>query len=308
MKPSYEFNQRGPFVLPDTPGGRRIIRRAMRKGRPFDHRIGESYSAGPAKPGRTPVFAGNICSSISEGFFAEDILSSLFRNLGFSRVDVRASTDSRRVYCGDDAVAAWCEWKDCYDAARDPLCHLTREDKANAKTMRAAIIRERAFAAERAKELERQQREEYDRRMWEFLDERLGQFRAVNPRALLLILCKIEGRTQFDAVAAAFPHLRFRPRRWRARLWARLVGEDHEAQEWYELLKMNHERREEEKVNRRLRPNSSANTLFTDMQRRLMTPEGLASVRAEVERLPRVGKGEKAPTRRSQLLALGIPA
>ena len=331
MKPSYEFHRRGPFVLPDTPGGRRIIRRALRKslhGQFCDSR----ESAGVATPGRTPVFEGSTCQTIgraryyrfgTRSYFGHELFFSgdrdgyaedaLQLNANFSRVNVCASTGPR-TYSLDDAFAARLEWADCCRAARDPRFHLTKEDKATIETMRAAIERERLLVPERMAEIERERNERFDRELRAFTDNRLDQFRAVNPHALLLILCVIQFRcARYVAVAKAFPHTRGWTRQRRSDLACKLIGKDSQADQMLERLDSVNAWIKLAEENRRIRPTSSVFRHITDKTRWLLSPAGLDAIRAEVDALPRIhieksNRGRRPPSRRSQLLALGIPA
>lgn len=283
MKPSYDFNQRGPFVLPDTSGGRRIIRRTMRMA---------ANSAGRATNRKLPVFVG---FTISGGYSRESANDALNLRVPYSRVNVLASTGNNLHSC-DDAIRAWREWSDCYEAANNPLFRFTKEDKATIKTMRAAIERERELAPVRIN------------------DARLDQFRAVNPQALLLILCRLSfGFPDHYVVVKAFPYLRCWSRPKRARLFKKLVDQDSEASEWLQELKTNKYWINERDDNPRIRQSSSVFRLVSDKVRWILSPAGLEAVRADVEKLPRISvkksnRGKRAPSRRSQLLALGIVA
>lgn len=290
MKPSYDFHQRGPFVLPDTPGGRRIIRRAMRER--DDLRWPASTSAGLVAHGRIPVFVGYTISGGYSTGFADDALNL---HVPYSRVNVFASTGNN-PHTNDDAIRAWREWSDCYEAANNPLFRFTKEDKATIKTMRVAIDRERKLAPARIN------------------DAKLDQFRAVNPQALLLILCRLSfDRADHNVVVKAFPYLRCWSRPKRARLFKKLVDQDSEASEWLQELETHKYWIVESDDNPRIRQSSSVFRFVSDKIRWLLSPAGLDAVRADVEKLPRISvkksnRGKRAPSRRSQLLALGIVA
>lgn len=163
-----------------------------------------------------------------------------------------------------------------------------------------------------AAEIEREQYERYVREINAWLDERLEQFRAVNPRALLLILYKIRRTcSSADAVIVAFPYLQ--GFKWSSleMVWRKLVDNDPEARFMFENLNNASRFLQEAVSNRRIRLDGSQMRHITDKMNWMLSPLGLVTVRAEAAKLPRITVRElrdRAPSVRSQLLALGIPA
>lgn len=163
-----------------------------------------------------------------------------------------------------------------------------------------------------AAEIERERMERFTREMNDWFDERLEQFRAVNPRALLLILYKIRRTcSSADAVVAAFPYLQ--GFKWSSleMVWRKLVDNDPDARFVFEELNNASRFLQEAVSNRRIRLDGSMMRHITDKMNWMLSPLGLVTVRAEAARLPHIMVRElkdRAPSVRSQLLALGIPA
>lgn len=164
----------------------------------------------------------------------------------------------------------------------------------------------------RAAEIEREMMDRFTQEINAFIDERLEQFRAVNPRALLLILYKIrEQGSNASAVASAFPYLRGLKKDSLDKVWDRFIDGDPEARRTFDDLNISACFILEAVNNRRIRLDSSFMRHFTDKTNWLLSPLGLLTVRADVAKLPRITIGEtrsRKPSVRSQLLALGIPA
>jgi hypothetical protein len=186
VKPSFECHQFGPFVLPDTRGGRRIILRALRKG--FLDYFGKCGSgadfAGNVTPeGEIPCFTGRTCGGVFSRWIGKpgndprvmisDLLEYsgttvdgkpyLVKHAPFSRVEVLTSTCRSRIYQFDDRCQAWEEWRKCYDAARNRAWKFTKADKATVETMHAAIKREKTREEERERRAELRERLAFER-------------------------------------------------------------------------------------------------------------------------------------------------
>lgn len=144
-----EIETRGPFVLPTTKAGRKLINRALRGG--------WSESAG-VYDCALPVFIhyrnwyGSFVFERKKDAYTDTAPAfwSGWMKLPYSRVDVCAAWDNHcREY---EAERASVEQEEIIDAIKNRAWRFSKADKANAETLKSAIQRERERQKRRIEE------------------------------------------------------------------------------------------------------------------------------------------------------------